>query len=40
MFGLFTYLLHAMRDGQQFTLAYMLNHIVAKMFGWHDIVIS
>ena len=38
--GLFTYLIHKLRDENAFVLGYMINQIVAKMFGWSDLVIN
>jgi len=35
--GLFTYLIHKLRDENAFVLGYMINQIVAKMFGWSDL---
>ncbi len=38
--GLFTYLLHRQREEDNFLLGYVLNQIIAKMFGWSDQVIN
>jgi hypothetical protein len=38
--GLLTFLLHRQRDEDNFLLGYVLNQIIAKMFGWHDLVIN
>ena len=40
MKGLITFLLHKMREEDTFLIAYMLNQIIAKMFGWTDFVIN
>jgi hypothetical protein len=37
---LFTYLLHRQREEDNFLLGYVLNQIIAKMFGWSDQVIN
>lgn len=34
---IFTYLIHMIRDEQQFTLAFVLHTIIKTMFGWQDI---
>lgn len=38
--GLLTYLVHKLREENSFVLGYMVNQIVAKMFGWSDLVIN
>ena len=38
--GLLTYLLHRQRDEDNFLLGFLLNQIIAKLFGWHDLVIN
>ena len=38
--GLFTYLIHKLRDENEFVLGHMINQIIAKMFGWSDLVIN
>ena len=38
--GLFTYLIHKLREENSFALGYMINEVVAKMFGWRDLVIN
>lgn len=38
--GLVTFLLHRMRDENQFVLGYVLNSLLVKMFGWSDHVIN
>ena len=35
--GLLTFLVHKLRDEDAFTLGFMLNKIIAKMFGWTDL---
>ncbi len=40
MTGLFTYLIHKLRDENCFVLSYMINQIISKMFGWSDLVIN
>lgn len=40
MLGLVTYLVHQMRSSQSFVLAYTLNQIVVKLFGWSDFVVN
>lgn len=40
MTGLFTYLIHRLREENSFVLIHMINQIIAKMFGWSDLVIS
>ena len=38
--GMITYLIHKLREENSFVLGYMINQIVAKMFGWSDLVIN
>ena len=38
--GLLTFLIHKLREENAFVLGYMINQIVAKMFGWSDLVIN
>ena len=38
--GLFTYLTHKLREENAFVFSYMVNQIIAKMFGWQDVIIN
>ena len=38
--GLLTFLIHKLREENAFVQGYMINQIVAKMFGWSDLVIN
>ena len=38
--GLLTFLIHKLREENTFVLGYMINQIVARMFGWNDIIIN
>ena len=40
MTGLFTFLIHKLREENSFVLSYMINQIISKMFGWSDLVIN
>ena len=38
--GLFTYLVHKLRDENSFVLSYMINQILSSMFGWNDLIVN
>jgi hypothetical protein len=40
LLGLLTYLMHRQREEDNFLLGYVINQIIAKMFGWQDLVIN
>ena len=40
MTGFLTYILNRMRTENEYTLGFVLNALVAKMFGWKDYVVN
>jgi len=38
--GLLTFLIHKLREENTFVFAFMIHQIVAKMFGWSDLVVN
>lgn len=38
--GLFTYLIHKLREENSFVLSYTINQIVAKISGWSDLIVD